>query len=456
MGKKRILVVDDEPLIRSFLFDALSRNNSDIVLAENGLQAINILKEQNFDIVITDLKMPGKTGMDVLQFVKQQGPKTLVILMTAFASIENAVEAMSLGAFNYLIKPFTIEALDAILLKADEHLSLVQENVFLKAEKMSSFSFIAESPAMKKIAQDIKKISNSTASVFISGESGTGKEVIAQAIHMHSQRRDKPFIKVNCAAIADTLIESEFFGHEKGAFTGANERKQGRFEIADKGTLLLDEVTEIPLNLQPKLLRAIQEQEFERVGATKPIKVDIRFISTTNRSIDEAIKSQIFRDDLYYRLNVIPLFIPPLRNRKEDILPLCNHFLKRYCQENHKPLKKLSPNSIELLTNYTWPGNVRELANVIERTIVMHQTDLIEKEDIFLDLQKSKAANSLPQDLFDRSGYSLPVGLSLAEVEKKLILETLKAQNHNKAKTAKLLGINIRTLRNKLNAYESF
>lgn len=308
-----------------------------------------------------------------------------------------------------------------------------------KARKKSQI--IAQSAPMKQLMEDVIKIAKSNASVFISGESGTGKEVIAQAIHAYSERSHTPFVKVNCAAIPDTLIESEFFGHEKGAFTGAICRRPGRFELADKGTLLLDEISEVPLALQSKLLRAIQEQEFQRVGGIVPIHVDIRFIATSNRNMKEAIDQKIFREDLYYRLNVVPLYLPALRERKDDILPLANHFLAEFCLEGQKPLKTLSQETEKKLLEYSWPGNIRELANVIERTVVMVNSPLILPEHLDFDpVRKEKSA-------------SLPVGITLQELEKRLILETLAAQSDNRTKTAKILGISIRTLRNKLREY---
>lgn len=308
----------------------------------------------------------------------------------------------------------------------------------------ASSHFIAESSAMKKIAQDLEKIAKSQASVFITGESGTGKEVIGSLIHQMSSRSKNPFIKVNCAAIPETLLESEFFGHEKGAFTGALQRKIGRFELADLGTLLLDEVTEIPLTLQPKLLRAIQEQEFERVGGMNPLRVNVRFLATSNRDMQEAIESRIFREDLFYRLNVVPIHIPPLRERSEDIIPLAEMFLKLFCEKNKKTLKQLSPSAIEKLMSYTWPGNVRELSNIIERTVVLDFDSVIHADHLYLSSSKP-----LP------SKDSLPIGISLYEMEKRFILQTLISQHDNKTKTAQILGISVKTLRNKLYEYGS-
>lgn len=382
MGIEKILVVDDELLIRDFIYETLKRQNFDVTVAENGKKALALLKDKSFDMVFTDMKMPEITGIDVLKKIKEISPKTIVVVITGHGTIENAVEAMKLGAFNYLIKPFTPDTIEAIVEKANEHWKLVCQNEFLREEVSPIKGIIAESASMKKILEDITRIARTNASVFISGESGTGKEVIAQAIHSQSPRKEKPFIKVNCAAIPETLIESEFFGHEKGAFTGANTKKLGRFELADQGTLMLDEVTEIPLGVQAKLLRAIQERVFERVGGTKSVKVDVRMISTSNRDLMESIKLKQLREDLYYRLNVVPIHIPPLRDRKEDILPLADYFLKKYCLENHKESMNLNETSKEKLLNYSWPGNVRELANIIERAVVMNEGQAIGPEYI--------------------------------------------------------------------------
>ncbi len=433
---QKILVADDEPLMRTFLKEVLSRKKFSVFLAEDGKKAIALLEKESFDLIISDIKMPEKTGIDVLEFAKNIYPHLPVILMTAFGSVENAVEAMKKGAFNYLIKPFSPESIETLIQKAEEMLAVSAENRYLKEKNTS---LIARSGQMKQLLADVEKIAKSSASVFISGESGTGKEVIAQALHNLSLRSKKSFIKVNCAAIPEALLESEFFGHEKGSFTGANLRKEGRFELADGGTLLLDEVTEIPIALQPKLLRAIQEEEFERVGGTQSLSVDIRFISTSNRDIKQAIASGLFREDLYYRLSVVPIHVPPLRERPEDIVALAHYFLDHFCKENHKPKKSLSPDAEQKLVRYSWPGNVRELANIIERTVVMDFSSLVTPSHLYLDLAPSPSCS-----------FS---GLSLAAMEKRLILETLQKEKHNRSKTAKILGISVRTLHNKLKEY---
>lgn len=450
MGINKILVVDDDLLMRNFLKTALLYHNYQVTLAENGKIAIDLLEKNSFDLIITDMKMPIKSGIDVLTHAKAIDPNIIVIIMTAYGTIENAVEAMKLNAFNYIIKPFSAESLKTLIKKAEDHKLLLKENNYLRNESSANISseIISESPAMKKILKNLPKIAKSDASVFISGESGTGKEVIAHYIHYLSKRANKPFIKVNCAAITDTLIESEFFGHEKGAFTGAEQKKVGRFELADKGTLLLDEITEIPLTIQPKLLRAIQEQEFERVGGIKPLKVNVRFISTSNRIMKEAIEKNIFREDLYFRLNVMPIEIPPLRERKEDILPLANHFLDLYTKKYHLSSMTLSSEAKEILINYPWPGNVRELMNILERIVVLDNGEIIDKNHLNLHMS-NPSSNPSEKEVDNDSNEEK----TIAAMEKILILKTLKDKNNNKTTTAKALGISIRTLRNKLKLY---
>ena len=388
MRIEKILIVDDEELIRRFLAEALMRKNYEVETAGSAKEALASLKKQHYDLLITDMKMPDLSGIELLRRAKELSPQTLVIIMTAYGTIETAVEAMRLGAFNYLLKPFTPDAIETLIEKAGEHLTLVQENIYLREEVSSKripTQLVAESPVMRKVLLEAVQIAKSQASVLIHGESGTGKEVIAAAIHAHSLRAHHPYIRVNCAAIPDTLIESEFFGHEKGSFTGANQKRLGRFELADKGTLLLDEVTEIPISLQPKLLRVVQEQEFERVGGSKPLAVDVRIISTSNRNLKEAIKEKIFREDLYYRLNVVPLHLPALRDRQEDILPLTRYFLTKFCSENRRPAKTLSKAAENKLLTHPWPGNIRELANAIERVVVIDSSSQIGPEHLSLD-----------------------------------------------------------------------
>lgn len=458
MAIDKILVVDDEVIVRNFLAETLRRKNIEVTTAENGTKAIALVKENCYDMVITDMKMPDITGIDVLRKVKEISPTTITVVITAFGSIENAVEAMRLGAFNYLIKPFSPDTIEAVVEKAREHLSLLEENQYLRqqlsqGDSRTAQKIIGESLVMKKILAEVVQIAKSNASVFINGESGTGKEVIASAIHYNSLRADQPFIKVNCAAVPETLIESEFFGHEKGSFTGANARRLGRFELANKGTLLLDEVTEIPLGLQAKLLRVIQEHEFERVGGTRPVKVDVRLISTSNRDIKESIAQKLFREDLFYRLNVVPIYLPPIRERCEDILPLAEYFIQKSALENHREKKTLTPEAKKKLLSYNWPGNIREIANVIERAVVIDTNSEITPEHLYIEsgqfpkLGIQKAETGL-------ENKTLPQGMTLQELEKRLIIETLQAQHNNRTRTAEALGISIRTLRNKLHEYD--
>lgn len=458
MPIERILVVDDEALLRNFLSETLKRRHIEVHTAENGQKAIAALRNHSYDLVITDMKMPDMTGLDVLKKVKEISPQTIVIVVTAYGSIENAVEAMRMGAFNYLIKPFSPDTIEAVIEKASEHVNLVEENSFLRQQMSGSPltshtpSIVSVSPIMKEILDKVHQIAKSNASVFITGESGTGKEVIAHAIHYNSQRASHPFIKVNCAAIPDTLIESEFFGHEKGAFTGAHTRRLGRLELAHTGTLLLDEITETPLMLQAKLLRVIQEQEFERVGGTKSIKVDVRFIATTNRDIQQAVSSKLLREDLYYRLNVVPIHLPPLRERREDIIPLAEHFVENMNKE-YGSHKTLSDGAKKKLMSYEYPGNIRELANIVERAYVLVPESVIGPEHLFVG--ESAASLVVAQS----SGQSiatgkLPVGMSLRDLEKQLIIETL-SEYHSRRKAAEILGISERTLRNRLQEYRN-
>lgn len=391
MAIHKILIIDDELLLRNFLAETLKRKGYEITTADCGKKGLALVEKEGFDLVITDMKMPDITGLEVLKKVKELAPETLVIVITAYGSIENAVEAMQQGAFNYLLKPFSPDAIEATIERAQEHQNLVEENRYLRQQVVgggkvrNNHTLIAESPVMQQILADVKKIAASNATVFISGESGTGKEVIAHAIHQNSSRSQRPFIRVNCAAVPETLIESEFFGHEKGAFTGALSKRQGRFELASSGTLLLDEVSEIPINLQAKLLRVVQEQEFERVGGSKLIKTDVRLISTSNRDMKKAVENHTFREDLYYRLNVIPVHLPPLRERREDIIPLATYFLENMCLENSKKKKKFSPAATQLLQEYSWPGNIRELANIMERLVVMDYGQVVQPEHLMLD-----------------------------------------------------------------------
>lgn len=447
MAIEKILVVDDDLLVRNFLSETLRRKQFEVMTAEGGQKALKLLSDHSFDLVITDLRLPDLNGMEILNKAKAINPQTIVIIITAFGSIENSVEAVRSGAFNYLVKPFSADAIEAVLEKAEEHLSLLEENTYLREQVSSGGGrspkkVIGESETMKKILSDVEQIAKSNAGVFITGESGTGKEVIANVIHETSLRQQRPFIKVNCAAMPETLVESEFFGHEKGAFTGAINKKLGRFELAHSGTLLLDEVTEVPLNLQAKLLRAIQEREFERVGGTKSIKVDVRFISTSNRDVRAAVDQKMFREDLFYRLNVVPIHLPPLRERTEDILPLAEYLLEKLCLDNNRAKKEMTEGAKKVLLTYAWPGNIRELANVIERAIVLDPGPQLTED--FLNLECTCSIRK-KERAFISEKNQLPAG------EQRLILETLRRYHDNRKEAAEALGITVRTLSSKLN-----
>lgn len=461
MAIERILVVDDEAILRNFLSETLKRRHIDVHTAENGQKALSALRSHTYDMIITDMKLPDMTGLDVLKKAKEISPQTIIIVITAYGSIENAVEAMRLGAFNYLIKPFSPDTIEALIDKASEHISLLDENTYLRQQVTGSTlpsnapSIVYVSNIMKDIVENLQQIAKSNANVFITGESGTGKEVIAQAIHYNSKRAFRPFIKVNCAAIPDTLIESEFFGHEKGAFTGAYAGRKGRLELAHTGTLLLDEITETPPMLQAKLLRVIQEQEFERVGGTKSISIDVRFIATSNRDIKEAVTNKLLREDLYYRLNVVPVHLPPLRERKEDIIPLADYFIATMNRE-YGTNKTLADSAKKKLMGYDFPGNIRELANIVERAFVLVDAPVIGPEHLFITTSMVQDVPDLPivPKAENSPSISLPVGLSLQELEKLLIIETL-AKYHSRRKTAEVLGISERTLRNRLQEYKN-
>jgi len=448
MPFEKILVVDDEALTREFLKETLSRKSYEVVTATNATEAIERLRaDGDFDAVVTDLKMEGPTdGLKVLHAVKAESPQTVVIVMTAFATVETAVEAMREGAYDYLTKPFSPDQIELVLARAEERQNLISENRFLKAEldqRNAPNAFIGETTGVQEILNRVKKVAGTRAAVMVQGESGTGKELIANAIHYSSPRAGKPFIKVNCAALTESLLESELFGHEKGAFTGALERRQGRFELADGGTLLLDEISEISPQLQAKLLRVLEAEEFERVGGTKTLHVDVRIISTTNRDITEAIDEGSFREDLFFRLNVVPIRIPALRRRRDDIPMLVDHFLKHFADEMGIDGVSMADETMDLLIDHEWPGNVRELRNVVQRAMVLCPDSVILPEHVQSDLHtrsRQKAGSFEP-------------GRSLDECEKEIILRTLEETNGNKTAAAEMLKVTPRTLRNKLHRY---
>lgn len=446
MPRSRILVIDDEALMREYVEETLIRAGYDTVTASGGREGLELLKAQAFDLVVTDLKMTPVDGLEVLRQLKENENNTHCIVMTAYGTIETAVAALKAGADDYILKPFPPDELELAVARAIEHGRIAEENKYLRAQLRQGHdikAMVGKSHAMREVYSQIERVASSRATVIIRGESGTGKELVAHAIHYSGARRERPFIKVNCAALSAGLLESELFGHEKGAFTGAHERKIGRFELADSGSLLLDEVSEISPELQPKLLRALQEREFERVGGTQPIQVDTRIIGTSNRDLERAVEEGKLREDLFFRLNVIQIQLPPLRTRKEDIPLLMDHFLTRHAHENGRTISGFTPEARALFMDYDWPGNVRELQNAIERAVVLSTEDVLKPEHFLL---KGAHASQAGSD-------GLHAGMTLALAEKELILKTLEHCHQNRTQAAQLLDISVRTLRNKLNEY---
>jgi DNA-binding NtrC family response regulator len=449
MAAKRILVVDDDALFRDFLKETLDRKEYDVETAEEGLTAVKKMKEADYDLVLSDIRMPEMDGIQVLEHANRLQPQARVLMITAHASIANAVEAMRKGAHDYIEKPCSPDEIEIRIERALENQHLHQENQRLRSELQEKYSFgnmVGKSRKMEEVYELIGTVAKSRSTILITGESGTGKELVARAIHYNSPRRTGPFIKLNCAALPQELIESELFGHERGAFTGAVKQTKGRFELADGGTLLLDEISEIEPPLQAKLLRVLQEREFERVGSGDSISVDVRIVATTNRNLPDAIKEGRFREDLYYRLNVIPIRMPSLREHKDDIPALINHFLGKYNKENEKAIKGVTEQALEYLTDYDWSGNIRELENYIERAVVICQEDLIDDRHLPLDVLTGDGAGGADD--------GLTVGMTVREMEKKLILKTLESCDGNRTAAADILGISSRTLRNKLHEYD--
>lgn len=431
MAQKRILVVDDEVNLRWALKKALKDQPYEILEAEDGEQALEKYNNFSPDMILLDIRMPKKNGMDVLREIKIHDHSIPIIMLTAYGDTDSAIEALNIGAIDYLTKPFDIKQLKLLIkkvLKED-----VQEFNFQK-------KIIGESKRIKEVLQKSQRVANSTATVLIYGESGTGKELIARAIYELSERKNAPFVAVNCGALPEALLESELFGHEKGAFTGATSRKLGRFERAQGGTIFLDEIGELSLAMQVKLLRVLQEKEIERVGGTRPIKVDVRVLAATNRNIKEMVDNDQFREDLYYRLNVFPIETPPLRERKEDIPLLVEFFIEKNAKNLNKPVKNINDITLALLKRYTWPGNIRELENVIERAVILSWGETITPEVLPRELINIETTN-------DQKSFILPEdGINLEEVEKHFIIQALQRANNNQTQAAKLLGISRHTL----------
>ncbi|MFQ5673732.1 MAG: sigma-54-dependent transcriptional regulator [Nitrospinales bacterium] len=449
---KTILIVDDESEMRIALEATLKREGYQTASSENGRAALTRMENEPFDLVLTDMRMPEMGGLELLRSVKRQFPRTRVVMMTAYGTIDSAVESMKEGAFDYLMKPFSADIVGstikrAFLSSADSRVTAAAPPAPATQRRSAGERRIAtRDPGMEKLLKFVENIAYSKSTVLISGESGTGKELFARYIHQCSPRADKAFVAVNCAALPEGLLETELFGHEKGAFTGAASRKEGKFEIANQGTLLLDEITEMSSQLQAKLLRVLQEHEVDRVGGREPIPVDVRVIATTNRDIKQKIKDNEFREDLFYRLNVIPLKLPALRNRKSDIALLAGFFLQKYGKENRKTITRIAPETEALLKKHSWPGNVRELENTIERAVLLCRGDTVMPADLFMDDEDAI------EPATDAGKF---VGSTLGEMEKQLILKTLEEVGNNKTRCAEILNISVRTLRNKLAEYNS-
>lgn len=442
-----ILVVDDDQNIRRVLKDLLGKEGFNVLTASDVDKALPLIDQQDLDLIVTDLKMPGKSGMDLLTLCHEKRPAVPVIMITAFGNVEAAVAAMKKGAYDFITKPFDENELLNVIEKAISESEMNKELISTYFDKETHFSqIIGKTPVIQQVFQTIQKIAPTDSTVLITGETGVGKELIAREIHLGSQRRDHPFVKVNCAAIPETLLESELFGYEKGAFTGAVTNKPGRFEIAHQGTILLDEMGEIPLHLQAKLLGVIQDKSFDRVGGVKTIKVDIRIIAATNQDLQSAVQSGKFRSDLFYRLNVVPIHIPPLRERKDDLIPLVGYFLKIFTAKYCKKINNVSPEVMATFSNYDWPGNIRELENVLERMVLMSETDTLTLDQLPVEIRGAIST-------VEASTLKEKVDIISQMTERQMIIDALNKTNQNRTKAARSLGISRRTLQNKIKEY---
>jgi two-component system, NtrC family, nitrogen regulation response regulator GlnG len=470
MSINNILVADDEESMRWVLSKALKKKGFNVDLARDGDEALRMIKSSNYDLAILDIKMPGLSGLELLDRVRELKSDLLVVIMTAEASMKNAVEAMKRGAYDYLTKPFDLDVIDAIIEKVDRAREMTSQVTFLKEELKDRYqlekTIIGNSPAMREIYKTIGKVAPSDVTVLVQGESGTGKELIARAIHFNSKRLGKPFIALNCAAIPKDLLESELFGFEKGAFTGATERKLGKFEQANGGTIFLDEIGDMPIDLQSKILRVLQEKEVTRTGGNQSIAVDVRIVAATNQDLEESVRRKEFREDLFYRLNVIPLQLVPLRERNEDIPLLVEYFLAKICTELESPPKRCSPEALRLLSGYAWPGNVRELENTLKRAVILSSDPLLTVAD-FPGVRSYKGGELVPSEELSLEGIvdiklrgsftnmeKMESGdvysMVLEQVERPLIRFVLEKTRGNQVRAADILGINRNTLRKKI------
>ena len=450
MKNQSILIIDDEQSQREILSGFLSKSGYKVYTAESGVQGLKIIKEKIIDIILSDFKMPEMTGLEILEEVSIINPQISFVIITAYGTVENAVKAMRLGASDYISKPVNLDELELLLDRIIEHKNLKSENQLLREqlrEKYKISSIISQSSKMEEVINLVSRSAISRAAILITGENGTGKEVIAKAIHHASLRNDKPFIVINIPALSENLLESELFGHEKGAFTGAEKMKNGRFELADGGTIFLDEIGDMSINTQIKILRVLQEHSFERVGGTEKIEVDVRIVTATNQDLEKKIREGAFREDLYYRLNVVSIRIPPLRERKEDVSPLVEHFINLYCNENNRDKLEISKEAFDKLMKYNYPGNIRELENIIERAVVLTRGDTITLNDLPIHVRGFQEELSRPV----LGKGTLPE--QVEAVEQELIYDALRESSGNQTKAGKLLGITERNLRYKLKKY---
>ncbi len=453
--KSKILIVDDEKLMRMSLEDKLMKEGYDVTSLSSAVEGLEVLQSASFDAIITDLRLPRMDGVTFLKEVKKISPDTVVVIMTAYGSIENAVTAMKEGAYDYVTKPFSLEELIVKLQKALKHKNTIEENTLLKQQMLSQYGYdnmIGKSDAMKHVFDIIGTVSNRDTTVLIQGESGTGKELTAGAIHYHSSRREGPFVKLNCAALNKEILESELFGHEKGSFTGAIKTRRGRFELADGGTIFLDDVDDIPLEMQVKLLRVLQEREFERVGGEETIPVNVRIICATKKDLKKLAQEGCFREDLYYRLNVVTIHIPPLRERKDDIPLLAAYFIRKYAAQQRVSVNSISQEALQLLLSYNWPGNIRELENVIEHAVTFCASGIIIPKNFphnLMGREDSHGIFSIELSTID----SIDLQETLGEAERKLLLWAYQKTNGNQVRMSEILRIPRTTLQNKLVKY---
>ncbi len=477
MSFEKVLIVEDEPVVRNLQTEIFTRRKFSVASAETLAQAEALLTKESFDLVMLDIRLPDGDGQQFLERLATLPERPLVVMVTGYGSIESAVSCMRAGAFDYVLKPFTPSQIDIIIKKGQSYRQLLQVNKLLSDQQgEEDGNLIGKSPTMLRLRQLIERVAPTDATVLITGENGTGKEMVARELYRRSPRRQNPFIKVNCAAISENLIESEFFGHERGAFTGATDRREGRFELANQGTLLLDEVSEIPANLQAKLLRVLQEREFERVGGNRTIKVNVRILATSNRDLLSYVEKGAFRQDLYYRLNVFPVHVPPLRERAEDILPLADHFLARFARKFGIKVAGFSESARSAMLGYRWPGNVRELQNTIERSVILTEEgravsaaalglplvgsvtssgEALLNSSVPFDFEQKLTGSAAPTEPASAVSTTDAQGkvLTIAELEKQAIKAALQQTGGNRTKAAEALGISIRTLRNKLQEY---